>query len=713
ELQPLVLSYKSNLVTQLETLPPVNKGRLRSAKFQVDRLEAQVNSVLKPMALKTNSLVRQTQARPTNAPRATILSTAPPEPKFEPTTNAFVVNRFVKIPFERLTTNGVKIFSHRYSEEKLLLDFRFEHMDEFYNRTPVAGAAIWDPKNETTEFVVYPPAESYRGYVGSMFEEAESGLYAELHQGALYFADWAKIWKYDFKTRLWQKLPIPVQTLAQLFTVDGRLFAATGESIIELLDGGQGSRILASTRRRPSASLLDSFENLGKPVLFAGPNGSLRTYVGKNVYAWNGQNWSVGTEIPGSGATRIFADGVLFQMESFRQSSQVWVFSKDQTNAELCLAEAYWEPGFSGAHSFNPTISGSAKSLRPTWNDMQNISVVGRPATIVNSNLYFYLDHATPTNDLSGHQTFIEKDGRHANLVYLDHEFSKPTVVPLKFNSSRGPVPNSVTMKGGSGLPWFAPTWIFFARENLFIGQSGTGGFWLVPLREIEAAFAPQKQIQRHGNLEKAATAEKRKRALLAKYDANHDGKFSRAEKDKMWDDPDGLEELWLEVDTNKNGFLDGEDNLTAFDVNENGICEPRELALFVKIQAIAARDLISHFDADHDGFLSGQEIEHISTHEAESSSVRRFYFNALNWNGFDADHDGKLSRIELKQMLQKRTMDSIFATQPDRMEIRRLMHGAMGRQMSDSEGARIENAFKLAVEELWRKKKVNNPVVK
>ncbi|MEO7298748.1 MAG: hypothetical protein ABI042_09255, partial [Verrucomicrobiota bacterium] len=42
ELQPLVLSYKSNLVTQLETLPPVNKGRLRSAKFQVDRLEAQV-----------------------------------------------------------------------------------------------------------------------------------------------------------------------------------------------------------------------------------------------------------------------------------------------------------------------------------------------------------------------------------------------------------------------------------------------------------------------------------------------------------------------------------------------------------------------------------------------------------------------------------------------------------------------------------------------
>jgi len=79
----------------------------------------------------------------------------------------------------------------------------------------------------------------------------------ELFDNSLFLSFSGQIHKYNFKTRQWQILDFPGQKQSRLFAIDGHLYAANDETILEITDGGKGTRLLASTRRRPAASALD------------------------------------------------------------------------------------------------------------------------------------------------------------------------------------------------------------------------------------------------------------------------------------------------------------------------------------------------------------------------------------------------------------------------------------------------------------------------
>lgn len=178
-----------------------------------------------------------------------------------------------------------------------------------------------------------------------------------------------------------------------------------------------------------------------------------------------------------------------------------------------------------------------------------------------------------------------------------------------------------------------------------------------------------------------------------------------------MADDPAWLEELWPLVDTNKNGFLDSEDDLALFDLNENGRVEPKEMMLFDKIQTMVARELNKRFDENADGSLDGEDIVGLEKHESENFNSRRFNFYAVNWNHYDSDRNGKLNKLELERRLQERTLHSILSTQSDRVDVRLVMMRSQGRPLLEHEKIEVEMSLSSALQELWRQKKTNqNP---
>jgi len=111
-----------------------------------------------------------------------------------------------------------------------------------------------------------------------------------LWRGEAFTSDGGHIKKYDAVKNAWQVLEISDVGNCELFAVNGQLYAATPNLIVEILEGGTRTHILASNRRQPPVSALDT-ENLGTPALFTGPGRSLRAAAGNKIVAWDGENW--------------------------------------------------------------------------------------------------------------------------------------------------------------------------------------------------------------------------------------------------------------------------------------------------------------------------------------------------------------------------------------------------------------------------------------
>src|SRR5262249_25003742 len=151
--------------------------------------------------------------------------------------------------------------------------------------------------------------------------------------------------RFNLKTRRWEQLKFPGQQLAQLFTLNQRLYAANGESIYEILVGGQSTRVLASCRRRPPASALDSLETLRWATLLPGPDNTLRALVGGKVYAWDGRDWSELFSLSAAKA-EVYDDATLLRSLPNRGRAEVRVLPHREQTAELNWAEAReQEPG--------------------------------------------------------------------------------------------------------------------------------------------------------------------------------------------------------------------------------------------------------------------------------------------------------------------------------------------------------------------------------
>ena len=302
ELKPLFTAYRSNLLAQAKDGDAQEKGRvdsilvhLKGREHLVDqRLAAVSRMPTNGMLLATfpgSSKISRESQYPTSSPadgRSSAVAEVAP-------TNIISVRKFLPIPLDALEGGEVRqptIIAHHWFENRLVLDltyggfiYSFDETGDWKRTKSVVrfSIAIIDPETEQWDVINIPGVRSSR---------FDHRYHRSVLLGKdLFISDEAQVRHFNLETRLWRTLTIPEVGDSELFAVHSRLLAANVHSIIEILDGGNATRILASTRRYPAVSELDTQGGFASPTLFAGPGNLVRAHFGTNIYSWLGDNW--------------------------------------------------------------------------------------------------------------------------------------------------------------------------------------------------------------------------------------------------------------------------------------------------------------------------------------------------------------------------------------------------------------------------------------
>jgi hypothetical protein len=511
ELQPLLAAYKSNLVVQAQSNARSANPTVQNGIGSVGLVEYQLKRILNPVPPTPVSSEKSgnTNSRHSQIGKTTTAAKMA-ESHSDPATKVLLVKQFSKIPQERLNAEHLSeliVFAHRFREGKLWLDLRYQ---DTRRGADCAAVGAWNPQKGDWEIIQYSEDKNWAplGVAG----ESEYGLFFETFNDAFYLSGRESLKRFDLKTRQWETLKIPAQKLVQLFAINGHLFAANDEIIFEILDSGRSTRVLASCRRRPVASALDSLDSLGKITLFPGPENSLRAFIGGNIYSWNGHDWRNDVSMGSNVRMEVFEDGAVLRStpppngwwnETQRSPASLWRLPYEQTKTELCWQQ-WWDPNQQAA--LMPVGSAEKPDQpgpKPRWKAFRNLSLMENVTALSKSNLYFFCEHCDVTN-VAGRWTAVERDGRHAELVCLDRDIARPYVLPLKFDLERGPLPSQELASKLGLISYGAKTWMLFAGDLLLIGRGNIPGVWAIPKSEIEAALAPEKERQRAQNLQQA-----------------------------------------------------------------------------------------------------------------------------------------------------------------------------------------------------------------
>ena len=523
EILPLIAMYRSNLVTRANRASPIEKGQLEGAVYQVGYLQDQITKSRQPPA--SPARVATMPARP---PAAPVRPVAPAAAR-EVLTNILTVSRFLPVSRDGLPGDYISDFiitAHQWLENRLLLDLQytaefntFDAQGNFQSsrHATYTGVALVDPAGGRPQ--VIPCAEL------DFMTESRFYRRSTLFHGELYHCDGGRFQKYDSAARKWQTLPVSTGGNWELFVVNGRLYESDGSVVAEVLDGGQSTRILASTRRRPPVSALD-MEDLAIPVLFEGADHSLRIIARDKLFSWTGTDWQKLATVPASFMVppQVFADGILFhQIEGgITHPDELFRLGLDTTTVELCfwqqpasrLPQNRQPPQF--GQSFHHGISfspGPAAPIhpQPLWELSTDWSIASLAAGLDRSNLYFLAGHSTVRNIVNDQHVIVRQkvesiDGYNATLLCFSRSRPEPRKIGLNFAVPGGGLP--VTGNTPGERPMFPGTpsaWMLFTTNDVIMGPEAGGfprhglggnrpdyqtGVWLLPAAELANRFA-------------------------------------------------------------------------------------------------------------------------------------------------------------------------------------------------------------------------------
>jgi len=716
EIQPLIVAYKSNLVAQSQTASGMQSGQLMGAIAQVGFLENDVNRILNPQ-----------QQAIIQAPKPTMAKTVASEPTAtnapEIVTNVITANKFSPIPLDSLyhlndgeyiADSSATVTAHHWFEEKLLLNFQYnahiELRDEkrvlVDNRTAAGDAiAIFDPATEHWSIVDCPEPD-VESYILSQNHFYHRSV---LLHGELFTCDEKQIKQYDVQKQHWNLLSISDGNNYELFIVNGHLYAANQNTIFEILDGGTRTHILASNRRQPPASLLDT-ENLGTPTLFAGPGQSLRTAAGNKIAAWSGEDWRSVCSAPEAPMPPVISDdGVLFLADGWNAPAGIWRLTTESDQVEFCLGQQVrWSGG--------ATVPSPNKNSQPAWKLPPEFSLPRLPAASRGPDLYLMVDHAKSQDIVNEQQhlnigkKILPQNGYHAVLLCFDSNSPAPQKIFLKFDGEDASIPvTGDNHPSGFMVPFLPSAWLLFSTNYLFCGRETSDaipnvggdpriGVWMIPLGQIDPEIARQKKAQQEQQAQSNAQAKQVAQTLLEKYDRNHNGLIDPDERENALDNAAFIESQLEVIDANHNGLLDPEE-LAYFDANTNKILDPKEQAGIEIAQHLLAQKLLKKFDTNGDGVLDRQEFNELvqSGSEAQSQRGPNFPSKFLQARFPDDNHDGIIDLAELEGFLNQQLRSKLCPRGP--------MGAAYYNQMMADPGNKVDarQSFKDYVELYWQ----------
>ncbi|HYG22654.1 MAG TPA: EF-hand domain-containing protein [Verrucomicrobiae bacterium] len=713
ELVPLVAAYKSNLLARARAMQE------RSARSRADAgarwvelfLEQHLTGIL---GASTSPPVASRPSASNAAPVATPQIAAAPKIAartniLEVVSNIVTVSKFLPLPVEELQGDGIPgavITAHRWQDNRLMLELAYTaqvytmRSDGQWKGTRYArhsAVALLEPDTGAWTVASCPELDVV-GRGNFYHRSACLG-------GELYMSESKKILKYDFARKQWNVLPISDGGNYQLFVINNRLFASDAHVVMEILEGGRRTRIMASRRRTPPVSLLDS-EPLDRNILFAGPNGAIRLATETRLFSWNGADWQLLGATPCITAhPEIFPEGVLFRgsLPDFRAQSAMARLLNSSPSPELLVSHRRTEADASFAPpSFASRIRAAPPS--PFWKSLPNVILENTAASLKGSNLFLLVAHSEAQDIKDEKQNVIigkrivARNGYHAALHRFSPELPSPQTVHLKFESGDASPP----LTGANGMRSFypsglSPSWMLWAGNHVFFGleQSGshvtggysgrdfTNGVWVARTGEIEAAHALQSRIQRDQAREAKAAEDRRRKLLMTRFDSNKDGRLAGAEMAEALND-DEFAALELErIDENSNRRLDAAE-LIAFDLDGDRTLGPREQSAIHVVQQALARAAFRDADIDGSGALTPAELSRCA---GERFSV----------DGFDPD-ENRNRQLDFDEFLslQRQLLRSALQTSE--------VHGKIKAALTTAPPEKLgpQSLFKMQVEAHW-----------
>jgi hypothetical protein len=142
----------------------------------------------------------------------------------------------------------------------------------------------------------------------------------DVFDGYLYLSLGDSLRRYSLKSHAWEEFPVPTTGGILPVHLGDRMFFTSDSSILEYKADGS-FQILASNRRRPAATILDTLTNYASPQLFLTADKTLHALIGDEEYAFQETNnqWMQITSLPKKeiSGSYVFDDGFVASRDNY------------------------------------------------------------------------------------------------------------------------------------------------------------------------------------------------------------------------------------------------------------------------------------------------------------------------------------------------------------------------------------------------------------
>ena len=485
-LLPFLHSFRSNIVAELETVNTnLEKSRESLARGSADdraRLGQmyRAHGELDIFRMKLDRLDGDltSKSKPQISPPVSSTNPAPPQNIVTSPVDSLVVTRFWPLP-DRLPqadeSSQLSIASWCYREGRLWVDARamrigvYAGQETYFNR----GAFFRiDLDSLGSEAISLDPGSSELPQ-GALFLSSERMF--EVHQGYLYISTIDKISRYSLATQKWEDLPVPIQGHGRITFIDDKMLISTADSILESTPEGKDVRILASSRRQPPVSKLDSITDYGSPPIVKGPDGSIITMVAGQLYEFprDGKDWVLlpSSNEWGHATASTFDGGLVMVSQSPGQGERIFALPAGARAPDLLIAA---QPQI--IHPLDKT----SNVYQPRW----RFPETGQPISAVcldGERLWVLSAESIPPRMLQ--QKIMQgQNGLEVTLTGFHRGNSEPLQIPLQLR-----LPNSfIESHRRTGIPR-GPSFMEMTPKGLVIVDAGFPGFWFIPQNELVA----------------------------------------------------------------------------------------------------------------------------------------------------------------------------------------------------------------------------------
>ncbi|MGA3282841.1 MAG: hypothetical protein ABSD57_00080 [Verrucomicrobiota bacterium] len=308
----------------------------------------------------------------------------------------------------------------------------------------------------------------------------------EVYSNYLYVSSSDGIKRYSLARKTWEDLPVPVGGHARITAFDGRIFLTSASAIIEMSPDGQMSKVLASTRRRPPLTTLDTMDSFFVKVapdwnscrLFApilpGPDGSIIAFLKGRLYllAQGASALTPWTEILGGREAELsFSPGGLLVLSSLDvmkppPASELYLTRAGSTNVDCIFADG---PS-SAEQAYLNQIGIHRQQPPPRWASPEGMRIADWPACLDGDTVWVLYG---PPRDIT--------------LLHFVPGQAKPVSYRLRLKQP---------IASDAHFDWTLPyKWIQIEAtpQGIVFGGAGVSrGLWFVPSTDLQRIDQPE-----------------------------------------------------------------------------------------------------------------------------------------------------------------------------------------------------------------------------